>query len=60
MTAILSNFLCGVALPWLGYLISMFLIWELPSRAYTVFFARLSILFGVLCALAMSLKDGVA
>lgn len=60
MTIIFSNFLCGVALPWLGYLIGMFLIWELPSRAYTVFFVRLSILFGVLCALAMSFKDGAA
>ncbi|MBD7259768.1 MULTISPECIES: hypothetical protein [Klebsiella pneumoniae complex] len=60
MTTIISNFLCAAAMPWLGYLIGLFLVWERPSRAHTAFFCRLSILFGVVCALAMALKDGAA
>lgn len=60
MTTIFSNFLCGAALPWLGYLVVLFLIWERPSHIHAAFFARLSILFGVVCAVILALKDGAA
>ncbi len=60
MTTILSNFLCGAALICLGYLVVLFILWERPTRTYTAFFGRLSILFGAVCALAMALKDGAA
>lgn len=60
MTTIVTNFLFGAALPWLGYLIVLFLAWERPTRNHTAFWVRLSILFGVVCAVAMALKDGAA
>lgn len=60
MTTILSNFLCGAALPWLGYLVVLFVVWERPNRTYTAFFFRLSILFGAVCAVAIAVKEGAA
>lgn len=39
MTTILSNFLCGAALIWLGYLVVLFILWERPTRTHTAFLA---------------------
>lgn len=60
MTTILSNFLCAAALVCLAYLLQMFVLWEKPDREDAAFYGRLAIVFGVVCAVIMALKDGAA